>query len=305
MKYGNVPGFEKPISRIVLGTVPHSFFLNEDQVQEINDAFKAAGGNALDMAHNYGGGQGHRMVGNYFRKNKNREDFIIFDKGCHHYGRRRIERESLLSDIADNLYHLGFDYVDFYTLHRDDQLVPISKIVDWSNEVLERGLAKQFGGSNYIFRRLMAGNKYAEEQGKKGFAISSSNFSLALPNEPVWEDAHSISGLQLERDWYTETQFPLFSWSSGGGGFFADIDSGDVRRAYHNKYNWARRERVHEFAKKLGASPTAVALAWTLNQPMNIFCLIGPANVDQLKDNLTCLEVKLDPDELAYIENGK
>ncbi len=73
---------------------------------------------------------------------------------------------------------------------------------------------------------------------------------------------------------------------------------------YHNKHNLARLVRVKEFAKKLNASPTAVALAWTLNQPMNVFALIGATNPEQLADNLTALEITLDADQLRYLEHG-
>ena len=136
----------------------------------------------------------------------------------------------------------------------------------------------------------------------KGSVRAAQNLSLASPNEPMWTECYSVD--PVARDWYAETQFPLFSWSSGGGGFFAGIDSPDIRRVYHNRINFARLERVKEFAKKLDATPTAIALAWTLNQPLNAFTLIGPANVTQLADNLTALDIKLESDELKYLESG-
>jgi len=232
-----------------------------------------------------------------------RDKLVLFDKGCHHYGGvRRVSREAMASDILDNHTNLGVTLTEFFVPHRDDPQVPISKIVDWANEHVRAGRIKVFGGSNFLHHRIAEGNAYAVAQGLQGFSASSPNFSLAAPNEPMWTECYWVD--QVARDWYAETQFPLFSWSSGGGGFFAEIDTPDIRRVYHNRINFARLKRVKEFAKKLDATPTAVALAWTLNQPLNAFALIGPTNAAQLTDNLTSLELNLDAEELRYLEHG-
>ena len=56
MNYGTIPGIDKEISQLVLGcmlftpdTMEHSY--------SMLDEFFAAGGNALDSAHSYGGGR--------------------------------------------------------------------------------------------------------------------------------------------------------------------------------------------------------------------------------------------------------
>lgn len=301
MKFGSVPHIDKPVSRIVLGSVPFST-AELDNTFALIDAFSKAGGNTIDLSHVYRGGDCHRALGQYMRETDSREKFILFDKGCHHYSTRRVTREAMASDILDNHTNLGVTMTEFFTLHRDDPQVPASRIVDWANEHIRAGRIKAFGGSNYLHHRFIEGNAYAAENDLQGFSAGSPNFSLASPNEPMWTECYWVD--QVARDWYAESQLPLFSWSSGGGGFFAEIDAPDIRRVYHNRVNFARLERVKEFAKKLDATQTAVALAWTLNQPVNIFALIGPANAAQLADNLTALDITLDPDQLRYLEHG-
>ena len=302
MRYGSVQFLDKPIARIVLGSVP--FATNElDNTFALLDAYTAAGGNTIDLSHVYRSGDCHRALGEYIKAKNCRDKLVLFDKGCHHYGGiRRVTREAMASDILDNHTNLGVTMTEFFVPHRDDPQVPITKIVDWANEHIRANRIRAFGGSNFLHHRFAEGNAYAAEHGLQGFSASSPNFSLASPNEPMWTECYTVD--QVARDWYTETQFPLFSWSSGGGGFYAEIDSKDIRRVYHNRINFGRLERVKEYAKKLDATPTAIALAWTLNQPLNAFALIGPANTAQLADNLTSLEIALDPDELRYLEHG-
>ncbi|HLK17251.1 MAG TPA: aldo/keto reductase [Fimbriimonadaceae bacterium] len=302
MRYGDVPNIDKPVSRIVLGSIP--FTMDDlDGTAALIDAYRLAGGNTIDLSHVYRSGGCHRALGEYMKTRKCRDALILFDKGCHHYGGvRRVTREAMASDIQDNHANLGVTMTDFFVPHRDDPLVPVEKIVDWANEHIRAGRIKAFGGSNFLHHRFAEGNGYATAKGLQGFSASSPNLSLASPNEPMWTECLSLD--PVARDWYAESGFPVFSWSSGGGGFFAGIDTPDIRRVYHNRINFGRLERVKEFAKKLGATPTAVSLAWTLNQPVNIFALIGPTDPSQLADNLTALDISLTPDELRYLEHG-
>lgn len=301
MKFGNAPHVAKKISRLVIGSVG---FLPEkqDYVNEMLDAFISGGGNCIDFSHIYYGGKCQAAVGTYMKERGNRDQLVLFDKGCHHGSQRRVTREAIVSDILDNHRNLQVSKAEFYTLHRDDQLVSIEKVVDWLNEQVQAGRIEAFGGSNMLHSRIKEGNEYAQKNGLQGFSASSPNISLASPNAPMWAECLSLD--EVAREWYSENQFPVFSWSSGGGGFFAGIESPDIIRVYHNRINFERLKRAKEFANKLNTSPSSIALAWTLNQPLNIFALVGPANVSQLKENLEAVEITFDPDQLRYLEKG-
>ncbi len=302
MRFGQVSGLDKPISRLGLGSVPF-FQFSYDNSCELLDTFMAAGGNLIDCARNYADGGAHKVLGKYMKEKGCRDKLVLFDKGCHHTNVRRVTSDAMAADLWYNHYNLGTNYTEFFVLHRDDQLVPIGKIVEWANEHIQAGQISLFGGSNFHHSRIIAGNKYAEEHGLQGFSVSSPNFSLAYPNAMMWEDGVFLD--PISRMWHEDTQFPLFSWSSAGGGFFAEIVTPDIERVYFNKINLARLERAREFSKKKGCSPNSIALAWILAQPMNLFAFIGPANKAQLLDNLEALEVHLDPEEIHYLEHGK
>lgn len=301
MKYGSVTGLDEPISRLGLGSVPFLQGSYENSC-ELLDTFIAAGGTLIDCACNYGDGEAHRVFGRYLKERGNRDKLVIFNKGCHHTRVRRLTRDALTTDLYFSRHNLGIEASDFFVLHRDDQLVPIGDVVEWANEHIQSGAIRLLGASNFHHSRIVAANKYAEAHGLQGFCCSSPNFSLASPSAMMWEDAIFMD--PITRLWHEETQFPLFSWSSAGGGFFAGIVTPDIERVYFNKVNLPRLERAKEFAAKRGCSSNSIALAWLLAQPMNLYALIGPTNISQLKDNLEALEVSLDPDEVRYLEHG-
>jgi len=304
MKYGTVPHFDKQISRLVMGVIPLPQNDNE-KAFALLDTYRAAGGNIIDNSYHYG--PGFSVVMKAYYEARGEDALIRFDKGSHHhYGREnwnRTTREAMDEEIRGNLERQGVSYSDFYVLHRDNEAVPAGEVVEWLNEHKDAGRIKAFGGSNWSAARIAEANEYAEKHGLQGFSASSPNLSLALANEPMWTGCSQPT--REERAWYATQPVGLFSWSSGGGGFFAHLDEvPDIIRVYHNEINFARRERVGQMAAEKGVTGTQLALAWTLNQPINVFGLIGPRTVEQLEDNLKAVDIELTPEELTWLEDG-
>lgn len=314
MKYGSVPGIEKSISLLVQGTtmigsgdLDYSFALL-DQVFEL-------GCNTFDTAHVYGGGDNERTVGRWVRERGIRDQVVIIGKGAHPYGRNRVTPEDIASDIADSLERFGFEYMDLYLLHRDDPEVPVGPIVESLNEHQRAGRIGAFGGSNWTHQRIQEANEYARTRGLTPFAASSPHFSLAVQLTAPWEGCISITGpeQQAARDWYRETRMPLFSWSSVALGFFSGRISREnleaakegpdalCVRCYASEENFQRLDRARQLGERKGLSASQVALAWVLNQPMNIFPLVGSRSVEEFKENLAVLDLALTPEEMAWL----
>jgi len=51
-----------------------------------------------------------------------------------------------------------------------------------------------------------------------------------------------------------------------------------------------------------GLSPNQIALAFLLNQPVNMFPLVSSTTRGQFVENAAAVEVKLTPSELAYLD---
>ena len=315
MQYGDLPYLEKPVSRLVQGTV----MLSSEALTEsfgLLDEIYALGGNTFDTAHGYGEGDCERVLGRWVNERGLREQVVIIDKGAHHnQDRKRVTPFDITADLFDSLARLQLDAIDLYLLHRDDPTVPVGPIIEALNEHQQAGRIQAFGASNWSLARLQAANAYAADHGLAPFQVSSPNFSLAEQIKPPWPDCVTISGPENEavRAWYQASQMPLFTWSSLAGGFFSgrfrpdnlptftDYLDNLCVESYGSEANFRRLERAEALAVAKGLSLPQIALAYVLNQPLNIFALVGCRTGAEFADNLAALFLKLTAEELAWL----
>lgn len=305
MRFGRIPGVEKPVSRIVLGSVAFEE-QDREQTHEILDAFASVGGNAIDTARHYGD-RAEGAIGSWLRSRANRERMVLIGKGGHpHAGRSRINPRDITTDLRASLAVLDTDYLDLFLLHRDDPSIPVGEIVEWLNEHVRAGRVRAVGGSNWHHERLEEANAYAAQNGLPPLVVSSPNLSLGTPNEPLWQGCLSLT--REDRDWHTRTQLPVLAWSSQAQGFFTgrfrpDDRSNEVMtRIWYNDANFQRLDRVERLARRQDVPPVAVALAWVLHQPFPTFAVIGPRSPAELHESAQALRVALTPDDVRRLE---
>jgi len=316
MRYGVIPGIDKPLSRIVQGTIMVSS-KEADKGFALLDSALAHGCTTFDTAHVYGTGDNERTVGRWVNERGNRDQVVIIGKGAHHNtDRKRVTPFDITADIHDSLARFRFDYIDLYLLHRDDQSVPVGPIVETLNEHLASGRIHAFGGSNWTPERIAEANGYANEHGLKPFVASSPNFSLAEQIEEPWPGCVTISGPAgaSARAWYAREQMPLFTWSSLAGGFFSgrfnrdNLDTFDSYfdtlcvRSYGSEDNFKRLDRVKQLAAERGVSIAQIAVAYVLSQPLDIFALVAPANDAEVAANVAAVDLPLSAHELAWLD---
>ena len=317
MEYGNITNVDKPVSRLVQGTIMLST-AEEEYSFDLLDQVYEAGINTFDSGHLYGGGECERALGKWIEDRGLRDEIVILTKCCHmNSDRERVTPYDISADLHDSLARLRTDYIDLYLLHRDDIRVPVRPIVDRLNHYIGAGNLGVIGGSNWTHDRIERANLYAATSGQQPFTVSSPNFSLAEQAEPPWRGCISISGKDgaEARSWYQENQMPLFTWSSIASGFFSGrvnrenydgmveqglLDESTVR-AYCTDENFERLDRVGQLAEEKERSIPQVALAYVLGQPLNIYALVGARNGDEIRANLQALQTELSADEMAWL----
>lgn len=296
---GTIAHLGKPMPRILCGT---DFLLLQAPAQSYAafDAYWEAGGRAFDTAHCYG--MNTNLFGTWVKAHGVAKETIFFDKGCHPYGSPRVTQKDMRQDVLDNHDRLGVERTDLFVLHRDDEDIPVGEIVDWLNGLKDEGLIGAFGGSNWRHQRLQEANDYAVKAGKQPMSLGNPNLSLAQANEPMWSGCITLD--DAGRKWYAETGFPLFAWSSTARGYFAGVKDADVERVFVNDVSAARLRRTQEVGERHGMSPVQIALAWTLNQPGNVFALCGLREKSNVAENVAASNLRLSPEELRYLEFG-
>ncbi|MCY3019381.1 MAG: aldo/keto reductase [Planctomycetota bacterium] len=300
MKYGRLPGLDKPVSRLVYGVDNQRDIAHASAVF---DDFVERGGNCFDCAFIYGGGNHERLLGQWVKNRGVREQVVIITKGAH---TPQCNPEALTRQLKVSLERQQIGFTDIYMMHRDNPEIPAGEFVEVLNEHVRAGRIRIFGGSNWALKRVEEANEYARRKGLQGFTVVSNNFSLARMVDPVWSGCVAASDAE-SRAWFGKTQMPLMPWSSQARGFFTEraspnnLSDKELARCWYAEDNWKRRERAYELAKKRNVLPINIALAYVLCQPFPTFPLIGPRTVQELRTSLPALDIQLSPDELRWL----
>ena len=314
MKTAKIDGSGKSLSRIVMGTMIIGL-ANYDESAALLDNALALGINALDIAYVYGGGNSERAIGKWMEERGAREDVFIITKGAHHnQDRKRVTPYDITSDLMDSLARLRTDYIDVYLLHRDDTDKPVGPIMDCLHEHRAAGRIRAFGGSNWTHERIAEANAYAAGRGQTPMTVSSPNYGLCEQVDDPWgPGCVTISG-QIGaggRAFYKENNMPVMAYSSLGRGMlsgrvtrenYKELLDGAALKAYAHEINFARLDRARELAGKKGLSVPQIALAYILNQPMNVFPIVGAATKQELEEAAASVDIALTEQELAWLE---
>ena len=317
MKTTKIPGMDKQLSKVVMGTMIIGLANYEESAALLDDAM-AIGINAFDIAYVYGGGNSERAVGKWMEERGNRDKVFVLTKGAHHnQDRKRVTPYDITSDLMDSLARLRTDYIDAYLLHRDDPDVPVGPIIDILDEHCKAGRIRSFGGSNWTCARIAEANAYAAANGKAAMTVSSPNYGLCEQVDDPWgPGCVTISGKigEQEREYYIKEQIPVMAYSSLGRGMlsgrvnrdnYKELLDGAALKAYAYDVNFERLDRAREMAGKKGVSVPQVALAYILNQPLNVFPIVGAASRKELEEADVATGIALTPNELTWLETGK
>jgi aryl-alcohol dehydrogenase-like predicted oxidoreductase len=214
-----------------------------------------------------------------------------------------------------SLESLRTGHVDLYMLHRDNPVVPVGRILERMNRVIEDGYAGAIGASNWAYARVDEANAYAREHGLQGFTFVSNNLSLAVPSEPFYPRLVSVD---TEGElWHERTGIPLLSWSSQARGFFAGRYTAVLRaqpdglaspfdrrmmEVYGNEANFERLRRAKELGEAQGDyTAVEVALAWLLRKPYPLVPIVGPRTRDEMASSIRAVGLPLNDADCRWL----
>jgi aryl-alcohol dehydrogenase-like predicted oxidoreductase len=289
---------------------------DEEEARSIIGAYLEAGGNIIDTADGYSGGQSEEIVG---RAVKGKRDAVVLaTKAFLSTGPgpndRGLSRVHLARALEASLRRLGTDYVDLYQCHQWDPATPVEEIMAALDAFVRSGKVRYLGCSNFTAAQVVEAQWAAQRAGGTPFISLQPQYSLiarAIEAEilPVCQ-RHGLGTL---------------TWSPLGGGVLAGRyrpgqPPGDDTRIGRLKASpmpaarsWAegmlsdRNLRIAaetaDVAAGLGASPASVALAWAVSQPGVTAVIAGPRTLGQLHGNLEGLGLALPPDVLARLSD--
>lgn len=328
MKYSAIAGLDKQISKLIFGTATPRLFAAVEPAatqNDINRAFELldevynSGVNTFDCAAHYG----EEIIGKWLEDRAIRDKCVIITKCAHpNKWRHRVNDFDIFSDVHDSLKKLHTDCIDIYMLHRDNEEIPVGKIVDVMNKLQDEGKIKLFGGSNWTHTRIEQANEYALKHKLSPFTVSSPNFGLAEQIADPWLcDAHfgngcvTISGPEnaVARKWYENNKIPVLAYSSLARGFFSGLFSSNEREkakqildnpgiiGYYCDANFERLKRCEILSKERNVTVAQIALSWIYNQKFDVYAISSPITAEQLKANIYAMDINLTEHELKWL----
>ena len=296
-----------------LGTAGFDYNGDEALYRDIMDAYIGIGGNFIDTAHVYGGriGGSEEIIGRYMSARHNREQLFISTKGAHHViGTEpvgRLSREDLKRDSSESLDALQTDHADIYFLHRDNPAFRVGEVMENLQELIEQGVIKAVGASNWSAARITEANAYALSHGLTPFTANQPQLSLA--RQAIVEDPSLVWAERDTLEMHAQTKMLMTPFSSQAKGFLAKLhEVGEAgmpdkaKRRFLTPENLAVYQRCCEVSEKTGISIAALSILWFEDQPFPTAPIIGISKLSQLTAMKEAAGVSLDKETRDYLK---
>ncbi|HEY0031890.1 MAG TPA: aldo/keto reductase [Devosia sp.] len=321
------------VSPMTLGTMTFGtqrWGADEAGSRAIFDAYVGAGGNFLDTADVYSGGDSERLLGRFIAESGRRDSLVLatksgFGTGNHpHSGGNGAKH--INAAVEGSLKRLGTDFIDLYWLHVWDMVTPVEEVLETMTSLVRSGKIRYCGLSNVPAWYAAKMATLAQVRGQPAPIALQFEYSLVergIEHEHVRLAAEFGMGVQ--------------PWSPLGGGFLtgkyrqddpanvagqrgvslpdgkpeADAGNGD-RLSGSNPFgdskftqgNWKVLATVREIAAELNRTPAQVSLAWLMAQPSVASILIGASRPQQVLDNVAALSVQLNVEHLTRLNQA-
>ena len=307
------------VSRVALGTMNFGTGpgaqCDEAEARRIVDAYLDAGGNVLDTADIYTGGESERIVGRAIAARRDR--VVLATKGANPQGAgpndRGLSRLHLTRALEASLRRLGTDHVDLYQIHNWYDGTPVEETMSTLDGFVRAGKVRYLGCSNYTAAQLVESQWAADRLRGTPFTSLQPHYSL-VSRDIEAEILPTCARLGLG----TLTYGPLASGLLAGryqrGGTpepgsrmrhwlnFPHPAAARWATALLSDRNFDIADQVARTAAELGTTATAVAIAWTARRPGITSVILGPRTVEQLHDNLAGLTVTLPAEALTALD---
>ena len=299
------------VSEICLGTMSFGdqwgFGADEKTSHQVMDAYAEAGGNFLDTANKYHGGQTEEIVGRWL-EGKRHQNVVAtkytLNMDPNDPNTAGNHRKNLARSVEKSLQRLRTDYIDLLWVHAWDDQTPMDETLRALDDMVRAGKVLYIGISDTPAWVVSASNTMAELRGWTQYVGLQIEYSL-LERTPERD-------LLPMAEHYDQS---VLAWAPLGGGVLtgkytrgggADIDSlrsaGNEGRGRTSEQSLAIARAVDTIADELGASSAQVATAWVQSRGYNYIPIVGARKVSQITDSIGASTVKLEDSHLSTLE---
>ena len=306
------------VSPMALGTMTFGadwgWGADEAEARRIFDAYVERGGNFVDTANNYTNGSAETLLGRFAQGRRDR--LVIASK----YTLATVpgdpnnagnHRKSMLRSVEDSLRRLGTDYLDVLYLHAWDDTTGVDEVMRGFDDLVRSGKVLYAGISDTPAWQIARMQTLADLRGWSPLVALQIEYSLL---ERTVE--HELVPMAAELG------LGVLPWSPLGGGVLTGkYGRADLAQQVEAGVSASRKgviassghmteraldiaDAVGQVAQQMGATPSQVAIAWTLAQPAVTAPVMGARTVEQAQDNLKALALTLSEEHLALLDQA-
>jgi diketogulonate reductase-like aldo/keto reductase len=265
-------GFEMPV--FGLGTWQMGGRLernpeNDDRkdITAIREAIKL-GITHIDTAEQYAAGYAETIIGKAI-EGLDRSKLFIVSK----VSPQNLKYEDVFRSCEASLKHLKTDYLDLYLIHYPSLEIPIEETLKAMDKLVELGLIKNIGVSNFKTARL----KEAQKHTKNKILVNQVYYNLKM-RQP--EHDGLLKHCQ-ENDVFLEAYRPVEK-----GALLAQSTP-----------------ILEKMAKKYGKTPAQIAINWLASQN-NVITLAKSSSIEHLKENLGSIGWQMKDEDIENLRDN-
>ncbi|KXS18751.1 oxidoreductase [Gonapodya prolifera JEL478] len=311
MKYVRLGKTGLQVSRLTLGMMSYGDKRWAEWVIEEEDALPIikyawdSGINFWDTANVYSNGISEIITGHALTKYNIPRDRVVIatkvfssiypeDIGYRAFGAARpgvvdMNRGGLSrKEVESSLKRLGTDYIDLYQIHRYDNETPIEETMRALDDLVRIGKVRYLGASSMYAWQFSKAQYTAKLNGWTPF-VSMREMIPLLQDQGVG----------------------MIPWSPLARGVLTGKNRQSVRvttdpgiKRFIKTTEDVVVDRCVELSEKKKLTPSQVALAWMYTKPYVTSPIVGVSKTKYIDDLVGALEVKLNDDEIKFLEDA-
>ena len=260
-------------------------------------AVRDSGINFFDCANEYNKGKSEEILG---RLAKDHRDELVLTTKCFNptgpdVNARGASRRHVVKAVEASLKRMQTDRIDVLFLHRFDAATPIDEMMRALEDMVRAGKVIYPAVSNWSAWQTQRAVDIQEREGWARLQVTQPMYNLVKRQAEVeilpMAAANGIG---------------VIPYSPAGAGLLSGKYLGQAsgrlktNKMYEARYGEAWTFEVAEkyvaFCKDKGLHPVSAAIAWVGSHPAVTAPIIGARNLDQLKDSLASVDVKMTPE---------